>query len=197
MVDGREARAAKTRARVIEAARELVDEGGPAAITYSALAERSGVGRATLYRHWPEIGDLWAELRVELVASFQAQLTGDLLTDVGRVLERVGQMLAGNGAGPSLITLLERAQWDEETRRHLREAERLNPLRLVLGAAQARGELRPDADIDSLSAMIIGPILYRALMTDRPADEALGRAVAAAVVAAWGAPDSTGTLRLP
>lgn len=182
---------------MVEAARALVDEGGPAAITYSALAERSGVGRATLYRHWPEIGDLWAELRVEMVASFQAQLTGDLLTDLGRVLDRVGQMLTGRSAGPSLITLLERAQWDEETRRHLLEAERLNPLRLVLGAAQARGEVRPDADLDALSAMIIGPIFYRALMTDRPPDETFGRAVAAAVLDAWGRVGSKEPLRLP
>lgn len=192
MVDGREARAAKTRARVIQAARELVDEGGPAAVTYSALAERAGVGRATLYRHWPELSDLWAELRNELVGSFEARLSGDLERDLRLVLGQLIAMLRGASGGPSLVTLLERAQWDPETRHHLLEAERVNPLRLVLGAAKTRGTLGEDADIDTLCAMIIGPILYRALMTDLPPDEAFIGTVTDAVLAPRGQAGTSG-----
>jgi AcrR family transcriptional regulator len=43
-----------TRLRVIEAAMELHGTVGPARTTISAIAERAGVRRATVYRHFPD-----------------------------------------------------------------------------------------------------------------------------------------------
>jgi AcrR family transcriptional regulator len=43
----------RTRRHVLAVARELLPEVGPAGLTYSLLAERAGVTRQTLYRHWP------------------------------------------------------------------------------------------------------------------------------------------------
>ena len=43
----------RTRARITEAAIALHGSIGPAATTISAVAERAGVTRATLYRHFP------------------------------------------------------------------------------------------------------------------------------------------------
>ena len=44
----------RTRARITRAAIELHGSIGPAATTLSAVAERAGVTRATLYRHFPD-----------------------------------------------------------------------------------------------------------------------------------------------
>jgi len=46
-------RVERTRGRILAVARELLPEIGPAGLTYSLLAERAGVTRQTLYRHWP------------------------------------------------------------------------------------------------------------------------------------------------
>jgi AcrR family transcriptional regulator len=46
-------RVQRTRGHVLAIARELLPEAGPADLTYSLLAERAGVTRQTLYRHWP------------------------------------------------------------------------------------------------------------------------------------------------
>src|SRR3984957_10910676 len=46
-------RVRRTRERILAAARELLSEVGPAGLTSSLLAERAGVTRQTLYRHWP------------------------------------------------------------------------------------------------------------------------------------------------
>jgi AcrR family transcriptional regulator len=52
---------AETRRRIVEAAVELHSSVGPAATTYSMLAERAGVQRHTLYAHFPdELGLLMA-----------------------------------------------------------------------------------------------------------------------------------------
>jgi AcrR family transcriptional regulator len=47
-------RQAETRQRIIEAAVELHTTLGPAQTTLSAIAERAGVERLTLYRHFPD-----------------------------------------------------------------------------------------------------------------------------------------------
>lgn len=49
----RAARKRETRERIVDAAMELHEELGPAATTISALAERAGVQRLTVYRHFP------------------------------------------------------------------------------------------------------------------------------------------------
>lgn len=56
----REARQAETRRRIVEATAALHEEVGPAATTISAVAERAGVQRLTVYRHFPDEGALIA-----------------------------------------------------------------------------------------------------------------------------------------
>jgi AcrR family transcriptional regulator len=51
--DAANPRVRRTRERILAAARALLAEVGPAGLTYSLLAERAGVTRQTLYRHWP------------------------------------------------------------------------------------------------------------------------------------------------
>ncbi|RXZ45891.1 TetR/AcrR family transcriptional regulator, partial [Agromyces binzhouensis] len=44
----------QTRRRIVEAALELHRTAGPAASSFSAVADRAGVQRSTLYRHFPD-----------------------------------------------------------------------------------------------------------------------------------------------
>src|SRR5437016_7314236 len=50
-------RVVKSRETILSAARTLLQESGPAAVTHQRVAARAGVGRATVYRHWrtPEL----------------------------------------------------------------------------------------------------------------------------------------------
>ena len=50
---------AETRRRITEATVELHREVGPARTTISAIAERAGVQRLTVYRHFPDESDLF------------------------------------------------------------------------------------------------------------------------------------------
>jgi AcrR family transcriptional regulator len=60
--DAANPRVRRTRDRMLEAARELLSEAGPAGLTYSELAARAGVTRQTLYRHWPARSALLVDL---------------------------------------------------------------------------------------------------------------------------------------
>ncbi len=52
-------RQAETRRRIVEATVALHEAVGGAGTTISAIAERAGVKRATVYRHFPDERDLW------------------------------------------------------------------------------------------------------------------------------------------
>jgi AcrR family transcriptional regulator len=60
---------AETRLRITEAALELHGSVGPARTTVSAVAERAGVQRHTVYRHFPTEADLFAACSAHFVAA--------------------------------------------------------------------------------------------------------------------------------
>ena len=51
----------RTRALVQDAVRDLFEREGAGALTHQRVAERAGVSRATVYRHWPQPVDLVVE----------------------------------------------------------------------------------------------------------------------------------------
>lgn len=58
-------RVQRTRTRILTVARELLPEVGPEGLTYALLAERAGVTRQTLYRHWHNRAALLSDLILE------------------------------------------------------------------------------------------------------------------------------------
>lgn len=64
----RAVRKEQTRARIVEATVALHQELGPAATTISAVAERAGVQRLTVYRHFPTERDLLAACSTSFIA---------------------------------------------------------------------------------------------------------------------------------
>lgn len=68
------------RRALTEAALELVDEGGPAALSLRAAAQRAGVSHAAPYRHFANQAELWAAVAEEcfqgLLDSMQSAVRG-------------------------------------------------------------------------------------------------------------------------
>jgi len=83
---------AERRKAVIEAARSLARDGGYAAVTMQAVADRSGVGRATLYRYFASKDHLLAEVVVAWGADLTAELRAHPPADAAPA-ERVADVL--------------------------------------------------------------------------------------------------------
>jgi AcrR family transcriptional regulator len=60
--EGRTSRGDQTRERLLSAAVELLEEGGYAAASVAAIAERGGVAAGALYRHFPSKAELFVEV---------------------------------------------------------------------------------------------------------------------------------------
>ncbi|MER7468715.1 TetR/AcrR family transcriptional regulator [Streptomyces sp. NPDC097981] len=58
-------RVQRTRARILAVARELLPEVGLTGLSTAFLAERAGVTRQTLYRHWPNRAALLSDLALQ------------------------------------------------------------------------------------------------------------------------------------
>ncbi|WP_232660703.1 TetR/AcrR family transcriptional regulator [Pseudonocardia sp. TRM90224] len=68
--------AARNRARVLAAADELFRTSDPRAVTMDDVARSAGVGRATLYRRYPDVGSIAAALLDEHERIVQERLMG-------------------------------------------------------------------------------------------------------------------------
>jgi AcrR family transcriptional regulator len=138
-------------------------DGGPSAVTYSALTRESGVGRATIYRHWPSLDQLWPDLIRDVARAVMFEPSGDLRADL---LGALGFLRGHVGAPEGLVELLamfERSRRDEQARELLRLTEAQSPIRQVLDAAKTAGRLEADHDVDLAVALLTGPLLQRLL----------------------------------
>jgi len=81
---------AETHLRITEAAIDLHGTVGPSRTTMSAVAERAGVERRTLYRHFPTEADLFAACSSHYFAANPWPELGDwrAIADPGQRLER-------------------------------------------------------------------------------------------------------------
>ncbi|GAA0939868.1 helix-turn-helix domain-containing protein [Nonomuraea longicatena] len=163
------------REAVLDAAAALVAAHGLHGLTMSRVAEAAGIGRATLYKYFPDVGSIlraWHERHVEAhLAALAALAAGP--GDVGERLTAVLTAYAGiEGA---------RRDGDElHAGAHARGArERLRAfLRDLLAEGAAAGRVRTDVPPEELSAYC----LHALSAAGELAPEAAGRLVA--VVAA-------------
>ncbi len=87
----------QTRERILRATMQLHDEQGVAPTSFTQIAERAGVGAATVYRHFPKLGDLvmacgahvWQEMRPPVPDGAAA-----VFADIATTDERLARLVA-------------------------------------------------------------------------------------------------------
>jgi len=135
-----------TRQRIVEATVELHAEVGPAATTISAIAERAGVQRLTVYRHFPEERGLFEACSALNQARHpppDAGLWAQIDDPVARAEAALGALYEYYAAGARGLALVLR---DAEELPALREA--LAPMGTYFGAVAAdlAGRWEPAAE---------------------------------------------------
>ena len=174
----------RTRNAVLNAARDLLFTEGPGAVTHQRVARASRVGRATLYRHWPERDDLLIDVLSSLaVPPLVAMKAGPAIEQLREDMRAVRAALWGE-LGTIFATLIERAEWDT----------RLQPVKqkVILWANERlvatvklgieRGEIAPRVQPDLLVSALLGAMFARRFVLDEPiADEDLDQLLDALV----------------
>ncbi|SDS64730.1 TetR/AcrR family transcriptional regulator [Jiangella sp. DSM 45060] len=168
--------------RIREAAAGLLLERGVDGMTVDAVAERAGVGKATLYRRWASKDDL-ALAAAETLFELEVRVpdTGSLHGDLAEIYTDI-LTLAGSDDGLAFFRLaVKEAARDPRVAELYRAslATRLAGSSAVFDRAIARGELPPDVDRQLVFDWFTGMIVLRILTgvaLPRPEDaEALAR----------------------
>jgi AcrR family transcriptional regulator len=170
---------------ILEAALELLADGGPEALTIEAVAARAAVARTTVYRRWHARDELVLAVLDDVAARLMpAPNLGDTRADLIAVIDTAVRVLTSTPIGrlmAALVSELPRnAELAQAFRRHLVDVRR-RELNAVLERGLARGDLRADVDTDAAPDLLIGPVYYRVLLAgQRP-----GRRYAEQVVDAF------------
>ena len=158
--------------RVHEAIIDLLIEGGVQACTFTAVAERAGIERSTLYRRFP---DRWGAV----IDALMARAAKDILPDPGRsfaadlrsVLSKLRDTLQ-SPLGPAVLAVaieLQSGSADSYPRAYFdRRMAQLDPM---FDAAVERGDLAAAVDREALFTFAAGPIYFRTFIADRPVDD--------------------------
>ncbi len=153
--------------------------------TIEAIADRSGVAKSTIYRHFGSREALLVDAVRSCVVEVPTPDTGSLADDLADLFARYDQ--PDNQAINELLPLLlDEARRDPQMSAVVAAAlaERQRPLRTVLRLAQHRGEIDPDLDLDVALAMLIGPLTYRRMVQHTEIDQAFIATVLPGAIAA-------------
>jgi len=180
---GTDPRFLRSREAILHAARELLLERGPTAVTHVHVAERAGVGRATVYRHWPRAELLLMETMATVPMPFFAEPTVPTRDWLRRELTAIARQLDLDDVRAVATTLATTALWDQDmdARRAQFAGILAGRLAAALDDAQARGEITLAVPSQDAAAMAIGPMYYRSTIERAAADAGLIEATIAAL----------------
>ncbi|MFG3256772.1 TetR/AcrR family transcriptional regulator [Streptomyces sp. NPDC048172] len=171
---GPDPRAVRSRAAALDAVRELLVEQGLPGVTHVAVAARSGVGRTTLYRHWPDTAAMLKDAIAELLDTAQPEPTGELRADLLALLQGTRELLHQPASERAMRTFIERSGVDPSFTdlKHAMYRAGTAGFRRVLAAARERGELPAALALAPAVDQLVGPLFFRRLLGDQDIDEA-------------------------
>ena len=160
---------------ILKAALRLVTKRGFRAVTVNEIVAEAGVGKMTLYRHWPNKATVVMDSLLAIIGSETAfPEARSALESLRRQLD-LQVVFFRSQRGNLIRSLVAEAQSDVELAVAFRERW-LNPrrqgVRQVMQQAIVEGSLREDLDIDTAIDLLYAPLYYRLLLGSGSLDEA-------------------------
>ncbi len=167
-----------TLAKLLPVALRLFIEEGGAALTPTRLHKETGVGRATIYRNWPEPADL-----VEVMLGFATEqpaperFAGDLEADLFMALDVLLDRFEHRPARAFFAACIEYGRHSERVAAAAEAfiAGILGPFRTVLKRAVDDGALT--GSVDDLVSELAGPLILEHVVMGKDISRRRGRAV--------------------
>lgn len=180
-------RVARSRAKIVDAARDILIESGQRSVTVDAVCERSGVAKSTLYRHWSSRTELLVDVMRACMPAGPTELPdGPFEETLCLLLRQVADSVAApewKRVFPAILSLkLTLPEVSEMAQADTDEKHQLIQALLDLGAAE--GALAPGLDPDDVAPLLLGPIIFSIVADDVPDSHELADRVARTFIAA-------------
>ncbi|MDI5966764.1 TetR/AcrR family transcriptional regulator [Streptantibioticus silvisoli] len=165
-------RSERARAAVLEAAADLLVDGGMDAVTMEAIAARAKVSKATVYKWWPSRAHVMLESFFSRTRETTEVPEGlSLEESLTSLVAALARLVRDTTGGALLGDLIAAAQSDPDIRAALDERW-VRPRRQasagLLRAAVERGELTPGLDVAAAVDQLFAPVYYRLLLGHEP-----------------------------
>ncbi len=152
---------------ILEACMSLIAELGYDNVSIEAIARRACVGKQTIYRWWPSKGAVVLEAATQCLDSVGAfPDTGDIIADLRTQLTAILEVIDTTGFGPAYRGLIAAGQSDPDLLGDLHRQiiePNIEAFTTRITLAQERGEIRADADVQTLRDVLYGYVEYRLL----------------------------------
>ena len=181
-------RAARSREKMLRAATELLVEAGPRALTVDAVSDASGVAKSTLYRHWSSRDEMVVDVvRCNVPDVADPDLSGSFESVLKTWLSNVAATLADpqwSRIIPALMSL--RATMPDladvvETDR----SAKAEVLGTILDVGVREGCIPAGLDLQDVDRMLLGPLVFTAILGDEARLEHLAIVVADRFIASY------------
>jgi AcrR family transcriptional regulator len=160
-------RSEQARLAILRSTLQLLGENGFSDLTIEAVAAHAGVGKATVYRWWPNKAALIADA---FASSTSRKLhfpdTGSVYTDMSQQMRQVVKIFLSR-RGRIVSAMLGGGQSDRDLIAAFRDRflwPRRHEAYATLERGVQRGELRKNLDMDLLLDSLYGPIYMRFLI---------------------------------
>ncbi|GAA2050895.1 hypothetical protein GCM10009839_67040 [Catenulispora yoronensis] len=146
---------------ILDATAALATERGLTAVTMSGIAQAGGIGRATLYKYFPDVASIltaWHQRQVvthllELAEAASDVDEADILETVLRTYAHRNRRVRGHADGADLAAALHGTDHVRRAHAHLEDF-----LSVLIGEAADRGQVRTDVPAAELAAYCLNAL---------------------------------------
>jgi AcrR family transcriptional regulator len=160
-------RSEEARLAILRSTLKILEKHGFADLTIEDVAARAGVGKATVYRWWPNKAALIADAFAgSTTRSLHFPDTGSVRSDMSQQMRQLVKIFRSR-RGRIVSAILAAGQSDRDLIAAFRKRfmmPRRQEAYATLRRGIARGELRKDMDLDLLLDSLYGPIYMRFLI---------------------------------
>ena len=160
-------RSEQARIAILRSTLKILAKNGFADLTIEDVADRAAVGKATVYRWWPNKGALIADaFASSTTRKLRFPDTGSLYNDMSRQMRQLIKVFR-SPRGRIVSAILAAGQTDKDLIAAFRDRflwPRRREAYETLRRAIARGELHKNADLNLLLDSLYGPIYMRFLI---------------------------------
>jgi AcrR family transcriptional regulator len=178
---------------ILKAALRLVTKRGFRAVTVNEISAEAGVGKMTLYRHWPNKAAVVMDALLALIGNETAFPQAESALESLRLQLELQAAFFRGPRGTLIRSLVAEAQSDPELAAAFRERwlmPRREDVRRTMEQAMAEGTLRRDIDIETSTDLLYGSLYYRLLLGSGQLDKAFVERAYKQFLAGHGAPPS-------
>jgi AcrR family transcriptional regulator len=144
---------------ILDATLGLLGEVGYSALTVEGVAQRAGVGKATIYRRWSSKLPLVVEA-FSVLPGFEDVDAGSLERDLKETLTKYLEAFTSTALGTVFPSLAGERALDPELSKMIEPVARARrlPFVRIFERARARGEISSHVDIELAADLVLGPI---------------------------------------